>query len=191
MSHHSPLDFEGIRRRDREACEQLVREHYRKVYSMLFRIVKNEEDAADLTQDTFRKVWEKIDSYRGESSFSTWLFRIAHNNAMDWHRKRKHALSNIALEFDSDQNASACYTGLQNLIDQDEHRNVALVVDRLEMKEREVIILHYLHQLSIQQTADILGIALGTAKWRLNQALCELRRMLSQTSQSRRNSQNG
>lgn len=83
MSDHSPLDFEGIRRRDRLACERLVREHYCEVYSMLFRFVKNEEDAADLTQDTFRKVWEKIDSYRGDSTFSTWLFRIAHNNTMD------------------------------------------------------------------------------------------------------------
>lgn len=191
MNHHSPLDFEGIRRRDREACERLVREHYREVYSMLFRFVNNAEDAADLTQDTFRKVWEKIDSYRGESTFSTWLFRIAHNNAMDWHRKRKRSLPNESLKIDTEQNASVSYTGLQKLIDEDEHRNVALVVDRLETKEKEVIILHYLHQLSIQQTADILGIALGTAKWRLNQALCELRRMLSQPSHARRNSHEG
>jgi RNA polymerase sigma-70 factor, ECF subfamily len=179
MSLPPPIDFERVRLRDRGECERLVREHYRAVYSQLFRWVGNEEDAADLTQETFRKVWQKIDAYRGESDFATWVFRIAHNTALDWHRKTKRLVVGQTLETDTtDDHAMQCF-GLQKLIDDDERRQVAEVVNRLGGKNQEVIVLHYLKQLTIQQTADTLGIALGTAKWRLNQALAELRRVLA------------
>ena len=186
MSSPTPIDFERVRLRDREECERLVREHYRAVYSQLFRWTRNEDDAADLTQETFRKVWEKIDRYRGESEFTTWLFRIAQNTVIDWHRKRKRNLGEQSLEWDAACDNSLNHVGSQKIIDDEEHQKVAMVIHRLGPKDKEVITLHYVRQFTLQQTADILGIALGTAKWRLNQALVELRRMLAKSTTQER-----
>ncbi len=181
MSRPTPEELDEIRSRDRGACERLVLEHYQKVYSLHFRLTGNTEDAADLTQETFRTVWEKIDSFRGESDFSTWLYRLAYNTNIDFHRKHQrtcvahHRLESVIETEDKSMNVSVA----TRLMDADEHQHISRQIDRLDGCEQEVIVLHYLQQLTIQQTAEVLGIAVGTVKWRLNQALSELRRFLN------------
>ena len=183
---HRPTleELEKIRSREHQACEQLVLLHYRLVYSLQFRLVGNSEDAADLTQETFRAVWEKIDSFRGESDFSTWLYRLAYNVQVDWRRKCERkivAIQQLNTDFEP-EDKSANNAAAQRLMDEDEKLHISRQIDRLEARDQEMIVLHYLQQLTIQQTAEVLGIAVGTAKWRLNQALGGLRRLLSADS---------
>ncbi len=149
---------------DRRAADVLVDAHYQRVYAILYSFCKNRETAEDLTQDTFVKMWNAIGRFHGLSRVSTWLYRIAYNTFVDWQRKQQ-SFGN----FDESKLES-------NTVQFDDvFEKIIYHVRGLPDKQREVIILHYQHDLTFGEIAKILGIPKGTVKSRLNAALNTLR----------------
>ena len=164
---------------DTDAATELIAGFYQRIYAYLRRLCASDEDAADLTQKTFAKAWAALNTFAGKSSFSTWLHAIAHHVWLDWRRQHH------PTEFQSDEWWAGCAaptsTPLEDTSGRDLARQLYGLVDQLEDATRQTVHLHYYQGLSIAETAEVLGIATSTVKYRLRTALDFLRPRLTET----------
>jgi RNA polymerase sigma-70 factor (ECF subfamily) len=162
------------RKADKDAACELLRIHYADIYSYLRRLCNSRQDAEDLTQQTFLKVWSSLGSFNGRSRFSTWLYKIAHNTYIDFQRgntggNRGRSDRWWAQCTDENPGPSA------NVAECQFARRLYEIVDQLDDNKRSIVHLHYYQGLSIRQTAKVLGIATSTVKYRLREVLRILR----------------
>jgi RNA polymerase sigma-70 factor (ECF subfamily) len=162
------------RKADKDAACELLRIHYADIYSYLRRLCGSRQDAEDLTQQTFLKVWSSLDSFTGRSKFSTWLYRIAHNTYIDF--QRANTGSN---RIRSDQWWAECIDKnpgpFADVADSQLADCLYEEVDQLDDDKRQVVHLHYYQGLSIRETAKVLNIATSTVKYRLREVFKILR----------------
>ena len=153
---------------DRAAAEQFVERHYQPTYRWLLQLCGDCEAAADLTQDTFRQVWEGLDGFRGFSSLKTWVHRIAYYTYLRAQREsdpESVPLHNDVRD-DSSTNEALMRCGLEAALAQ------------LPMKQRQAVTLHYLQGLTCTEIAEVLEIAAGTVVSRLHAGRQRLRELL-------------
>jgi RNA polymerase sigma-70 factor (ECF subfamily) len=161
-------------RADREAACELLELHYPEVFAYLRRLCGSNQDAEDLTQQTFLKVWSSLNGFAGRSRFSTWLYRIAHNTYVDWQRGRATCARNASDPWwrgrtDGRASPSADVASWQLA------QRLYEAVDQLDEDKRHVVHLHYYQGLSIRETARVLAIATSTVKYRLREVFKVLR----------------
>lgn len=156
-------------RSDARAFEALYRLHIGKVYGICLRMTGNPSEAEDCAQEAFIQAWNKLDRFRGDSAFSTWLHRIAVNSVLGRMRKSKREQDRIMAVAENAPPALA--TG-----DSGEMRDLSESVDRLPERARHVFVLHAVYGYSHDETGDMLGIAAGTSKAQLHRA----KRLLAQ-----------
>ncbi len=138
-------------------------------------MVSNREDALDLTTDTFIKAMDAVESFRGDSSFLTWLFAIASRTAIDFLRKRR--IKTLPLSLFHSLKAKD-----EDIHEQmDERRKLDAIMKSLNVlspKEKAVFVLRYVEDRSVSQTGDILDIAEGTVKALYHRAIKKLKNRL-------------
>jgi RNA polymerase sigma-70 factor (ECF subfamily) len=173
-SRHDSVNDEAAwirqaKRADARAFEALYRLHVDKVYGLCLRMTGNVSEAEDCTQEAFILAWNKLEKFRGDSAFSTWLHRIAVNAVLGRIRKRKREHDRIQAV--ADAQPAQLTTG-----DTGEMRDLAEAVDRLPEGARHVFVLHAVYGYSHDEAAEMLGIATGTSKAQMHRA----RRLLVQ-----------
>jgi RNA polymerase sigma-70 factor (ECF subfamily) len=156
-------------RSDARAFERLYRMHVDRVYGLCLRMTGNVSEAEDSTQEAFIQAWNKLDLFRGDSAFSTWLHRIAVNAVLGRIRKSKREQDRIQVAFEQ---SSAPLTAA----DTGDMRDLSEAVDRLPEGARHVFVLHAVYGYSHEETGEMLDIAAGTSKAQLHRA----RRLLAQ-----------
>ena len=156
-------------RSDARAFEALYRMHVDKVYGLCLRMTGNVSEAEDCAQEAFIQAWNKLDKFRGDSAFATWLHRIAVNAVLGRIRKSKREQDRIQAV--ADTRPAPLSTG-----DTGELRDLAAAVDRLPEGARHVFVLNAVYGYSHDESAKMLGIATGTSKAQLHRA----RRLLMQ-----------
>lgn len=176
---------------DLDAFETLTSRHERRVYSLALRMLRHEEDAEDVTQQTFLSAMENLHTFRGEASFSTWLLRIATYAALKIIRKRD-GLEMVSLEqatepaegFDSVPHPEYIADWRQSPEELVTRRETQRLLDealaRLDEKHRLVFLLRDVEGFSIKETADTLGLSEANTKVRLLRARLQLRELLTQ-----------
>ena len=178
MSDHAESLCNRAGSGDLSAASELVSLFYERIFAYFRRVCGNDQDAADLTQKTFFKVWTSLGSFQRRSAFSTWLHGIAHHVYVDWRRTNRPADSQ------TDKWWEVCAADGPSPFEDAAERDLACrlfaLVERLEDGVREVVHLHYYQGLSLNETAEALGIATSTVKYRLRGALDFLR---SQTNE--------
>lgn len=158
---------------DTSAFESLYRMQVDRVYALCLRMTANVSEAEDCTQETFIQAWSKLDRFRGDSSFGTWLHRVAVNTVLGRMRKsnrerdRIRAVSEVAPMNESTGDSG----GLRDL-----EKDLEKALDELPSGARHVFVLHAVYGYSHEETSDMLGIASGTSKAQLHRA----RRLLAQ-----------
>jgi RNA polymerase sigma-70 factor, ECF subfamily len=172
-------------RGDHEAAACLVESHYQPVYAFLRRLAGNDADAADLTQKTFIRVWSALARFAGRSSLRSWLHAIAHHVYVDWVRAIRHDASPSDDWWE--QQADRADGPDQQTVQSDLAVVLYRAVDSLESDLRMTVHLHYYQGLTLEETAEVLGLAASTVKYRLRQALEILQRRLNDRSNSRVN----
>lgn len=171
--HHDDLVVR-IRAEDRHACDELVLREYTAVYRFLLHLTGNSEAAADLTQDTFRVAWEKLAQFQGGSTVATWLHRIAYNRFVD--AKRRQRLDRSWQETQADRPPVPDFASpVERAAALENAERLYEAVARLPPDQRITIVLHYFQNLSLRETAEVLGEPIGTTKWRASAALESLR----------------
>jgi RNA polymerase sigma-70 factor, ECF subfamily len=186
-------DVELVRRAqagELEAFETLTSRHEQRVFALAMRMLRQEQDAEDVTQQTFLSVLENLDGFRGESSFSTWVLRIASHAALKIIRKRR-GLNTVSLEeakerpetFESIPHPEFIADWRQSperLVEQNEVRRLLdESLARLDEKHRLVFLLRDVEGLSIQETAGALDLSEANVKVRLIRARLQLREDLT------------
>jgi RNA polymerase sigma-70 factor, ECF subfamily len=159
---------------DRAAFDRLVERHQRDVYRLCYRYLDNHEDANDLAQETFLRAWRSLGRFRGESAFSTWLYRIAVNACLNQRAARQPPTRELDERL-ADPGAGA-QVGVEKA---DEARRVRAAVARLPEKQRATLILKVYQDLTHEEVAGVLGATVGTVKSNLFHALANLRRLLA------------
>ncbi len=184
MKEPDPILLERCRQGDTEAFAQLVAEQQDYVYTLARRVLHDPEEAADLTQEVFVRVWQGLSSFRGESRFRTWLYRVVVNQALNRLRKLKREQEVIPLDEESIKLLADPGPGPHRELWQQERR--ALVwenVKRLPAKYRLVLNLFYQQELSCAEIADVLNMPVGTVKTHLHRARVALAEVLPQGGQ--------
>jgi len=142
--------------------QQIVKEYSERLWWLARRFVNSHDDADDLTQDIFLKIWTALPSYRGEAQLYTWVYRIAVNEALNRLRKEK---VRAALRF------ASLEAEMENRIDNDPwfdgdsaQRALSKAVARLPEKQREVFILRYYDEMPYEEMSQVLGTSVGALK---------------------------
>ena len=172
---------------DMAAYDELIRRNQRKIYQLVYHMTSNREDAEDLTQDVFVKAYKVLHHFKGESSFYTWVYRIAVNQAINYLKKRNRrsalSLDNLdqAVERDPD------YVELRSR--ESTFRDVSLselqkklneALQTLSEKHRTVAVLHDIQGIPKEEIGKMIGCSEGTVKSRLFYARRELQKQLSE-----------
>ncbi len=160
------------KRSDPQAFEVLYRMHVDRVYGLCLRMTGNVSEAEDCVQEAFIQAWNKLDKFRGDSAFSTWMHRIAVNSVLGRMRKSKR-------EHDRIQLAAATSTAPASVNDSGNLRDLSDAVDKLPEGARHVFVLYAIYGYSHEEASNMLGIAAGTSKAQLHRA----RRLLAQQLQ--------
>jgi RNA polymerase sigma-70 factor (ECF subfamily) len=168
---------ERLPRGERAALEQLISEHQPTVRRLMGRLTGWSPDTDDLVQDVFVRAIEHANAFRGDSRVATWLTRIAINVCRGYHRKRTMRRL-LWRQWSVQRPAEAESDASQTAQDLDRARYVNQAVQRLRPGEREVIVLHYLEAMEIEQVAALLGISRGAVEVRLHRARKRLGEML-------------
>lgn len=170
---------------DAAAFEELYRRHYRRVYSLCFRLTHSASDAEDLTQNVFIQLFRKLKTFRGASSFTTWLHRLTVNEVLMHFRK-----NTVRKERTTEDGT----TPMQIVLGTQNHTRMS-VVDRIALDEairqlspgyRAVLILHDVEGYEHEEIGKILGCAVGTSKSQLHKARLKLRRLLKEKNGPRK-----
>jgi len=158
---------------DSRAFEGLYRMHIDRVYGVCLRMTGNVSEAEDCAQEAFIQAWNKLDKFRGDSAFSTWLHRVAVNAVLGRMRKSKREQDRIAAV--TEVTPIRVDTG-----DTGDMRDLSEAVDRLPEGARHVFVLHAVYGYSHDETGEMLGIATGTSKAQLHRAKRLLAQQLKQ-----------
>jgi RNA polymerase sigma-70 factor (ECF subfamily) len=176
---------------DQAAFDEMVSRYWDRIYSMVNQLLRNPEDAEEVTQDAFIRAHRGLGNFRGESAFSTWLYQIATNLARNrywywWRRKRSQSISfDAPIGADSDTTLAEIIpadveTPGDITVNQEYVAHIAQGMERLGAKHREVLILRNVKNLSYEEIAGILGISVGTVKSRIARARESLRATLGE-----------
>jgi RNA polymerase sigma-70 factor (ECF subfamily) len=168
---------ERARRGDHAAAAELIKQFYERIYAFLRRMTVNDADAADLTQRTFGRVWQALTSFAGRSSVSSWIHSIAYHTYIDWRRANRQPEARSEAWWMAQPASDALPDEIVSRADLS--AAVYGSVDRLAPELRHTVQLHYYQDLTLQETADAMGVATSTVKYRLRQALTELQRNLA------------
>jgi len=163
-----------------DGFEELVRRYQRPIAAYVYRMVGDYESALDLTQEVFIKVYNSLRRYRSEFKFSTWIYKIAHNSAVDHLRRQGGRELALQREFDGEQYDLPIESRRPSPEQESERaeRRVEIerVVSELPAAYRELVVLRHSHDLSYDEIADVTGLPLGTVKNRLFRAREVMRR---------------
>jgi RNA polymerase sigma-70 factor, ECF subfamily len=164
----------ACQRGERQAFDFLVERYQKDVYRLCYRYVNNHHDANDMAQEVFLRAYRAIGKFRGDSAFSTWLYRIGVNTCLNFRSARKPDADPLPESLqDSASNAS------EALEREEESKRVREAVALLPEKQRATLILKIYHDLTHEEVAGILGSSVGTVKANLFHALGNLRKILA------------
>jgi RNA polymerase sigma-70 factor (ECF subfamily) len=162
-----------------DAFTELVSRHQDRIYTAISRFCGNTEDACDITQRAFINAFRKISEFKGDAAFSTWIYRIAFNQAISFRRENKRTALSIYSKDDEILSEPAEERNpTEHLESQETQRKVQQALDLLEEGDREIILLKDLQGVSYDEIADILQIPKGTVRSRLHRARLELKSKL-------------
>lgn len=166
-----------------DSFEELVRRYQRPLVAYVYRMIGNYDAALDLTQEVFIKVYNSLHRYRSEYKFSTWIYRIAHNVAIDHLRRASTHESNLQLEGADgeiyDRPVFSTHATPEQASEQAERcTTIEAVVQALPAAYRELILLRHAHDFSYDEIAEVTGLPLGTVKNRIFRARACVRERL-------------
>ncbi|AOY76707.1 ECF RNA polymerase sigma factor SigW [Clostridium formicaceticum] len=185
MQHQEDVLIEKAKKGDVESFELLIGAYQKKAFNIAYRILGNLEDANDMTQEALVKVYRSIHNFKGNSSFSTWLYSIVNNVCIDFIRKNK---KTKLLYIDGQQEEGAYTKELPDemntpecLFEKNEVKKMIHdAINQLNYEQRKIIVLRDIQGFSYQEIAEILDISVGTVKSRINRGRNHLKLLIGE-----------
>jgi RNA polymerase sigma-70 factor (ECF subfamily) len=170
------------------AFGELVRRYQDRLYNTVYRLVDNADDALDVVQDAFLNAYQSLESFKGDSLFFTWLYRIAVNTAISLKRKKRVMVridtggsnGDAVMEPFDPSNLSRPGHALEQA---EQEQRIQQALSRLSPEHRAVLIMKDMEGQKYEMMADVLGVPIGTIRSRLHRARLELRELLEQSEE--------
>ncbi len=187
LSEEDSRILRGLRAGIEEAYEELIERYEQQLYGMIFRLLGNQMDAADVVQEVFLKVFRTINSFREQSSLRTWIYRIAVNEAHN-HRRwfARHCRCEVSMEEEGeDRHSPLEYTAdpgrspFDQAVQSENKTLIERALTRINPVFRTAVVLRDIENLSYEEIADILQVSLGTVKSRILRGREALRREIT------------
>jgi RNA polymerase sigma-70 factor (ECF subfamily) len=165
--------IEECRGGSRLAFDQLMQRYQRLVFRVGYSYARQPEDALDITQEVFLKVYRKLNSYKGDGTFQSWLLRVTHNHCVDW--VRKHRRDRSFEELTPAHYAEYPATQETELYRHEQRRILLAMLEELNPKQRLAVTLRYFEEMSIREIAGVLECSQGVVKSILFRSVAKLR----------------
>lgn len=165
---------------DEAAFEQLVLAYEKQVYNLALRMVGNPDDALDVSQEAFLKAWRGLKTYRSDAKFSTWLYRLASNVAIDFlRREKKEQAVSLTVEEGEIPVEDTKSDPFDHISKKQEQAEIAQALAQLEPEYRQALVLRAVNGLSYQEIGEATGAKPGTVKSRIARAREKMRQILA------------
>lgn len=172
--------IERVRNGDSNAFAFLINRYKSMTYTLAIRIVKSHEDAEEVAMDSFLKAYQKIDSFKGESKFSTWLYTIVYREAITKVRKKRIDTTDVDDFVKDNYSEDQDFPQLETLKEEEQKKYVRQAVDRLPEKDALIITLFYLNENSIEEIQQITDLSESNVKVKLFRARKKLKTELAE-----------
>ena len=173
---------DAARQGDEGAFESLVRLYEKRVFALAVRMCGNQEDAAEAAQEAFLAAWQGLRFFRGDSSFSTWLYRLTSNACVDLLRREGRHRAAAGPSLDDEELNCDVPDAAPSPPEEAERRELRAQIEEglrtLSPEHRQVLVLREMHQLSYDEIADTLDLDVGTVKSRISRGRKQLRNFL-------------
>lgn len=175
---------------DMQSFEELMYQYEKKVYNVALRVFKNPEDAKDISQDVFIKIYKNLDKFDNKSSFSTWIYRITTNTCIDELRKRK-GKETVSIDNDIEDDegrfkrefADNEPTPEEKVISKEGESEIIKSMNTLSDEHRTIIVMRDIEGLSYTEISEIIGVSIGTVKSRISRARLQLKNIILKREQ--------
>jgi len=184
MSTSEPILIQRAQKGDPDAFAALVNEHQRYVYNLALRVVKDENEALDLAQETFVRAWTALPNFKGQSQFRTWLYRIVTNLCYNRLPNLRRSLNDLGDDVMEEIPEPRQDTPAQAYESNETKAFLQQAIENLDAHYQLLITLRYQNELSYDEIASTLNLPLGTVKTGIFRAKEQLRRSLAQLEES-------
>ncbi|MEW6305310.1 MAG: sigma-70 family RNA polymerase sigma factor [Verrucomicrobiota bacterium] len=163
----------AARKGDMQAFEELVARHRDKIYARAFSMMRNEDEALDLSQEAWVKAWQRLEQFQGEASFATWMTRIVINLCLDQLRKQKRQRAESIEQLDEEtggverQMPVITTNPTEGLERQELRKRIDRALTQLSVEHRTVLVMHEFEELEYKEIARRVGCSIGTVMSRL------------------------
>ena len=172
---------------DQDAWGQIVRQHWRKVFNVAYKFTGKHDEAEDLTQDIFVKIFRSLHTFDRRANFQTWLISISRNLCIDHYRSVRKERETISRDIDSREMGTATRSEpgpLAGIEREDQRALLRLALNQLAPTLRSAVLLRDIKELSYQEIASMLDLPEGTVKSRINRGRTELARQIRRLQES-------
>ena len=188
---HDLALVEAAKKGDQAAYAQLMDRYRESIYFMMFKMVRHQDDADDLTIEAFGKAFSRLDQYSPNFAFSTWLFKIASNNCIDFIRKKRIKVTSMETGYTNDDGEVLFIEAKNQTMDPEETiihgqkvQHMRMLVSKLKPRYRELVEKRYFEELSYEEIAEELNLPIGTVKAQLFRTRDFLANMMDKTKDS-------
>jgi RNA polymerase sigma factor (sigma-70 family) len=162
--------IEAVRKGNVQAFSFLVEKYQKLVYTLALKLLKKPEEAEEMAQDTFVKVFQKLDSYEGKSKFSTWLYSITYNACISELRKRRIEFKSLDDRQISDQDEQKMHDYYRETRKEDQEKYLNLALARLPEDDQVLVTLYYYENQSMDEISQITGLTVSNIKVKIHRA---------------------
>lgn len=194
LSDKAKVDYalvERAKKGDQSAYAELMERYRESLYFMMYKMVRHTDDADDLTIEAFGKAFSRLDQYSPNFAFSTWLFKIASNNCIDFIRKKRIKVTSMETGYTNDDGEVLFIEAKNQTMDPEETiihgqkvQHMRMLVSKLKPRYRELVEKRYFEELSYEEIAEELNLPIGTVKAQLFRARDFLANMMDKTKDS-------
>lgn len=162
----------AVRAGDQQAYAQIINKYKNPLYATILRMTKHPQDAQDLVQEAFIKVYKQLDKYEAKGSFSSWFYRVAINHCMDAFRTKQYQMKPV--EVDEEQVVNPTHPEII-FMKKEQQRQLERLLQTLPDDERMIILLRYNNELSYEEIAEMMEVPISTVRNKLHRAKKKMR----------------
>ncbi len=155
---------------DKQAFISLIEQYKHMVYTLALRIIKNEEDAEEVSQDSFLKVYQSIGSFKGDSKLSTWIYRIAYHRSLDYLKKNKRKPQTTQLQWEEVTNIQMAEMTWDHMETMERQEIIQKALRHLPGEDGVILSLFYFESLSLKEISGVLNITVNSVKVKLHRS---------------------
>jgi RNA polymerase sigma factor (sigma-70 family) len=167
MTTNDQIIINQIIEGDAKAFSELVNRYKDLVYTLALRMLKNREEAEEVSQDTFIKVYRSLHKFKGDSKFSTWIYKVAYNSCLDRIKKNRKYLNDVEINEFTEHQVKTVDNAFESLVEEERNQLIQECLGLLPSEDSFLLTLYYFEEQSLEEIANIVGLTANNVKVKL------------------------